>query len=121
MQEENNRLPMSERKARLQNSVYSMGKLPPQALDLEETVLSSIIGDDMFIEVSDILKPKHFYQEAHVKIMEAVVRLFDRNDPIDVMTVANELRTMGMLEMVGGMYYVANLVKEGLKSGARNW
>lgn len=108
---------MDARKARLSNNLGSQGKIPPQAPDLEEKVLASIVDDDMFIDVSDILKPEHFYRLEHQKILEAVIRLFDRNDPVDMATVCNELRVMGMLETVGGMYYIANLVKQGLKSG----
>lgn len=98
------------RKARLTSTVSSMGKLPPQALDLEEAVLGALMLEkDALSAVIDILKPEVFYQEAHQKIFAAIHMLFEKSKPVDILTVTSELRQMGTLEMVGGAYYITNL------------
>ncbi|MDQ1138980.1 replicative DNA helicase [Pedobacter agri] len=101
---------LTARKARLTNTVSTMGKLPPQALDLEEAVLGALMLEkDALSAVIDILKPEVFYQEAHQKIFEAIHMLFEKSKPVDILTVTAELRQMGALEMVGGAYYITNL------------
>lgn len=87
-----------------------LGKLPPQALDLEEAVLGALmIEKDALSVVIDIIKPESFYSDAHQKIFEAIFNLFQKSSPIDLITVAAELRKMGDLEMVGGAYYLTQL------------
>ncbi|MFL5729327.1 MAG: replicative DNA helicase [Cytophagaceae bacterium] len=87
-----------------------MGKLPPQAIDLEEAVLGALMLEkDALTNVIDILKPESFYKEAHQKIFSAVVTLFDRSEPVDILTVTNQLRSTGELELVGGPYYITEL------------
>ena len=101
---------ISSRKARLNTTVSSMGKLPPQALDLEEAVLGALMLEkDALSAVIDILKPEVFYHEAHQKIFAAIHMLFEKSKPVDILTVTSELRQMGTLEMVGGAYYITNL------------
>lgn len=86
------------------------GKLPPQATELEEAVLGGIMLDkDSIIIVSGILQPESFYKDAHQKIYTAILSLFSRNSPIDILTVTSELKSLKMLEEVGGPYYVAQL------------
>ncbi len=87
-----------------------MGKIPPQALDLEEAVLGALMLEkDALSTVIDILKPEVFYAEAHKKIFEAIALLFQKSKPVDILTVTAELRNLGLLEMVGGAYYITNL------------
>jgi replicative DNA helicase len=87
-----------------------MGKIPPQAVDLEEAVLGALmIEKDALTNVIDILKPESFYKEAHQVIFKAVVTLFDKSEPIDILTVTNQLRSTGELEIVGGPYYITEL------------
>jgi replicative DNA helicase len=87
-----------------------MGKIPPQAIDLEEAVLGALMLEkDALSTVIDILKPEVFYQESHKKIFEAIQQLFQKSKPVDILTVTSELRTLGLLEMVGGAYYITNL------------
>lgn len=101
---------LTVRKARLTSTVSTMGKLPPQALDLEEAVLGALMLEkDALSAVIDILKPEVFYQESHQKIFEAIHMLFEKSKPVDILTVTAELRQMGSLEMVGGAYYITNL------------
>ena len=89
------------------------GKLPPQAIDLEEAVLGAMMIDKKGIdEVIDILQPEAFYKEAHKYIFEAIDQLFVGNQPIDLLTVSAQLRTNGKLEMVGGEYYLVGLTQK---------
>ncbi len=89
------------------------GKLPPQALDLEEAVLGSMMIDKKGIDdVIDILHPDAFYKEAHHKIYKAIIKLFEDSQPIDLLTVSNQLRTEGDLEFVGGDFYLINLTQK---------
>ncbi|MFN4145384.1 MAG: replicative DNA helicase [Runella sp.] len=86
------------------------GKLPPQALDLEEAVLGALmIEKDALNAVIDILKPDSFYKEAHQRIYNAILTLFANSDPIDLLTVTTQLRQMGELEVVGGAQYITLL------------
>lgn len=87
-----------------------MGKLPPQAVDLEEAVLGAMMLEQSAVNaVIDILKPSSFYKEAHVRIYEAVVSLFQKGEPIDILTVTHALRKQGDLEVVGGPLYISQL------------
>lgn len=100
----------AERKSRLGNTVSGLGKLPPQAVDLEEAVLGALMVEkDALSTVIDILKTDTFYKDAHQKIFEAIFNLFQKSSPIDLLTVTAELRKMGALEMVGGAYYITQL------------
>ncbi|HEY8402228.1 MAG TPA: DnaB-like helicase N-terminal domain-containing protein, partial [Cytophagaceae bacterium] len=97
-------------KSQQSNLLQSLGKLPPQAVDLEEAVLGALMLEkDALTMVVDILKPESFYKESHQKIFKAVVQLFDKSEPIDILTVTNQLRLNGELEFVGGPYYITEL------------
>lgn len=86
------------------------GKVPPQAKDLEEAILGAIMIDKNAYEIAtQILKPECFYVEAHERIFSAMKRLADKNEPIDILTVSEELRKKEELELVGGPYYVTKL------------
>ncbi len=99
-----------ERRTKLNNLVSGLGKLPPQAVDLEEAVLGALMLEkNALSEIIDILKPESFYKESHQKIFEAIFGLFQKTSPIDILTVTSELRRMGALEMVGGAYYITQL------------
>lgn len=99
-----------ERRTRLNNLVSGLGKLPPQAVDLEEAVLGALMLEkDALSAVIDILKPEVFYKEAHQKIFEAIHTLFQKSSPIDILTVTSQLRQQGHLEMIGGAYYITEL------------
>ncbi len=90
-----------------------MGKLPPQALDLEEAVLGAMMLEkDAVNDAIDILSPESFYKEIHQKIYSAIKDLFNNSEPIDLLTVTEALRKSGDLEFVGGAYYVASLTNK---------
>lgn len=87
-----------------------LDKLPPQARDLEESVLGGLLLDrNAVAEVVDILKPESFYVEGHQYIFEAIQDLFAKAQPIDLLTVTEALRKMSKLEIVGGVHYIAQL------------
>ncbi len=87
-----------------------LGKLPPQALDLEEAVLGALmIEKDALSAVVDILKPESFYKDAHQKIYGAILTLFANSEPIDMLTVTQQLRKSGEIELVGGGGYISEL------------
>lgn len=88
----------------------SLGKLPPQALDLEEAVLGAIMLEkDAVTSVIDMLRPEDFYVEAHKVIYEAITNLYRDREPVDMRTVVNRLRKEGKLELVEGAYKIAEL------------
>ncbi|MCK9618488.1 MAG: replicative DNA helicase [Lentimicrobiaceae bacterium] len=89
---------------------YEHGKVPPQAIDLEEAVLGAIMLEkDALTTVIDILKPEIFYKEAHQEIFSAIQQLFSSAQPIDILTVTNELNSLGNLDLVGGPFYITQL------------
>ena len=91
-------------------AVMEHGKIPPQAVDLEEAVLGAMMLEkDAVTAVIDILKPEVFYKEAHRRIFKAIYSLFSKSEPIDILTVTNELKSNGELEIVGGPYYITML------------
>jgi replicative DNA helicase len=98
------------RKTSLSTVVSDHGRVPPQAVDLEEAVLGALMLEkDAVTAVIDILKPELFYKDTHQIIFTAIMNLFKRSDAIDILTLTNELRTMGELETIGGAYYLTQL------------
>jgi len=89
------------------------GKVPPQAIDMEEAVLGAIMLEkEAVITILDILKPESFYKDAHRKIFKAVSDLASREYPVDLYTVTEELRNHGELESVGGPVYLTQLTSK---------
>ncbi|MDH5367915.1 MAG: replicative DNA helicase [Cyclobacteriaceae bacterium] len=95
-----------------------LGKLPPQAIDLEKAVLGALMLEkDALTTVVDILKPESFYKDQHQEIYSAIQELFKNSEPIDMLTVTNQLRKDAKLEFVGGAYYITELTR-GVNSSA---
>ena len=89
------------------------GKLPPQAVDLEEAVLGAMMIDKKGVDdVIDILHAEAFYKQAHQYIFDAMFRLFNESEPIDLLTVSNQLRKDNRLDAVGGDFYLVNLTQK---------
>ena len=85
-------------------------RLPPQSIEAEQSVLGSILIDrDAVIEVAEFLKADDFYRQAHSKIYAVIVDLFERREPIDIVTVAEALERDDDLEAVGGRAYLGTL------------
>ena len=86
------------------------GKLQPQAIDLEEAVLGALMLEkDALSSVIDVLKDEAFYETKHQIIFKSIRQLFERNSPVDILTVTAQLRQAGELEMIGGAYYITEL------------
>lgn len=113
--EENNKTLSSARKIRqvkpaAAKNVFEHGKVPPQATDLEEAVLGAIMLEkDALATIIDIIRPDAFYKDAHQIIFQAITKLFAKGEPIDILTVTNELRFSGELEAAGGPFYLAQI------------
>jgi replicative DNA helicase len=89
------------------------GKIPPQAIDLEEAVVGALMLEkDAILIVIDILKPESFYKDTHQKIYKAILDLASRQEPIDMLTVTEMLRRNECLEEVGGPYYISQLTSK---------
>lgn len=85
-------------------------RVPPQNLEAEQSVLGSILlKDKTFGTVLEILKPEDFYRDSHKLIYEAMLDLFDRNEPHDLLTVTNLLKDSNQLDEIGGAAYLASL------------
>lgn len=86
------------------------GRVPPQALDLEEAVLGAMmLEQNALTNIIEILKPEVFYKESHQKIFKAIHSLFAESQPVDILTVTQKLQQQGDLEVVGGAYYISML------------
>ena len=91
-------------------SDYVFGKVPPQSIPLEEAVLGAIMLDkDALPTVIDILGKDSFYRDAHILVYEAMMQLFSDTQPIDLLTVTEQLRSMGKLDEAGGPVYLIEL------------
>ena len=89
----------------------SIDKLAPQAVEAEQSVLGSILIDpDAVLKVADFLRPADFYRQQHADIYEAMLGLHGQREPIDLVTLADELARRDRLEPVGGPAYLASLM-----------
>ena len=94
------------------------GKLPPQALELEEAVLGGLLLDqDAITNSIDIIREEYFYTPEHREIFLAIKQLFYDSSPVDILTVVEQLKKNGTLEMVGGAYKISTLTSR-VASGA---
>ena len=87
-----------------------MSKLQPQARELEDAVLGALMLEKYAPEkVASYLKKEAFYSEANQNVYEAILKLFSEGNPVDILTVTEQLRKDGNLESVGGAYYITSL------------
>jgi replicative DNA helicase len=94
-------------------SLPDLGKVPPQANDMEEAVLGAIMLEkEAVITILDILKPESFYKEANQKIFKAISDLSIKEVPVDLYTVTEELRARQELDSVGGPVYLTQLTSK---------
>lgn len=93
-----------------QIDLSTFGKIPPQAIDLEEAVLGALMLEENALTATiDMLKEDMFYKESHRRIFLAIRNLFQSSEPVDILTVTNQLKKQGDLELVGGPFYIASL------------
>lgn len=87
-------------------------RLPPQDLDAEQAALGAILlGGDAVAQAVEVLAAEDFYRDAHRRVYRACLQLHDRGEPIDIVSVAAELRAADQLEAVGGFEYLDRLVR----------
>jgi hypothetical protein len=95
---------------RLRASKDFLGKLPPQAPEMEEAVLGGLLLEKTaYSQVCQFLQPEHFYDDRHKEIYQAITDLSASSTPIDMRTVSNQLRKTGKLEIVGNSFYIAEI------------
>lgn len=86
-------------------------RIPPNNIEAEQSVLGALLIDKEAVPiVTEILKPEDFYREDHKEIYKAILDLFDAGNPIDIISVKEQLRLRGTLDEVGGIEYLSNLV-----------
>ncbi len=85
-------------------------RMPPQNIDAEQAVLGAmLIKKEAIAEVSQILKPEDFYRDAHKIVYEAMLTLFNKNEPADIVTVSEYLNNENLMEKVGGVTFITAL------------
>ena len=90
-----------------------LGKLPPQNTDAEEALLSAILIDNSIInDVVEILSDEDFYRSKHQVIFRSIVELFENNEPVDLVTLTNQLKKSDKLEEIGGASFLSKLIDE---------
>jgi replicative DNA helicase len=98
---------MSAQKIKNKNEMH----IPPHDLEAEKSVLGALLIDkDSIVKVVEFLKPNHFYKPSHESIYEAILTLYERKEPADLITVPNQLKKMKELDNVGGISYLTELV-----------
>lgn len=87
-----------------------IGKIPPHDTEAEQAVLGSMLTDqDAVIEAIEVLKPEDFYRDDNKYIYDAILNLYNRGEPVDIITVKSELISMGKFEIIGGFEYLGIL------------
>jgi len=90
-----------------------IGKMPPQAVEIEEVVLGALLIEPFAIdEVVTILSPEIFYKEAHMKIYTAILDLYEHNKDVDILTVTEKIKQKNEIEGVGGPFYITQLTSK---------
>lgn len=85
-------------------------RIPPQNLEAEQSLLGSLLIDkDAVTKIADRVRPEDFYRESHQHIFEAMLQLYERHDPIDILSLGNRLEEQGLLQRVGGRAYLVEL------------
>ena len=89
---------------------HVLGRIPPHSLEAEQSVLGAMIINKEAINIAiEQIHPEDFYKEANKEIFKAIIELFNRNEPVDLITLSEELKRRGNLENIGGVTYLADL------------
>jgi replicative DNA helicase len=87
-----------------------MGRVPPQSIEAEQSVLGSMLIDrEAIAAATEILRKEDFYREAHGEIFDAIVQIYNRSEPVDLITLPEQLKNTNTLEQVGGVVYISQL------------
>jgi len=90
--------------------ITSLGRVPPQSIEAEQSVLGCMLLDKEVVPgIAEILKTEDFYREDHREIYDAIMDLFQKAEPIDLITVSEQLKLRGTLDNVGGLEYLTNI------------
>src|SRR2546429_643105 len=93
------------------NTNQFSGRTPSQNIEAEQSVLGALLIDkDAIVKVAEFLSAEHFYRDVHAEIYNAVLSLYEKREPSDIVTVTDELKLRGVYEEVGGSGYLATLV-----------
>ncbi len=85
--------------------------MPPQNLEAEQSLLAGVLIDpESMNKVVDVVVPEDFYRDDHTKIFELMLDLYEKNEPIDIVTVSSAAKDKGILEKIGGVTYLNTLV-----------
>jgi len=99
------------------NGFAAPGRIPPQALEFETALLGAMLLDKSCISlVADFVDERAFYRDSHQKIFMAIISLFQRGEPADLLTVSEELRRRGELDAAGGILYLSELTSSSVSS-----
>ncbi|QUH25171.1 replicative DNA helicase [Serpentinicella alkaliphila] len=91
----------------IENMLY---KVPPHSVEAEQSVLGSMLLDkEAILTVLEVLDPEDFYKEAHMEIYESIITIFNKNEPVDIVTLTDELKKRGTLDAIGGIPYLTSL------------
>ena len=94
----------------MSQDITQLEKIPPQSMEAEMSLLGSVLLDkDAMLKIADIVQPEDFYKNAHAQIFEAILELYQKNEPIDLLTLSNRLTEKGQLEKAGGHSYLVSL------------
>jgi replicative DNA helicase len=103
---------------KIDNILSELGKIPPQAIDMEEALLGALLIEDRLSDrVIAIIQPDMFYKESHRIVFEAICSLSKQRNPTDTLAVSNELKRSGKLNQIGGTYFLTQLTDK-VASGA---
>lgn len=92
------------------NDLQSLGRIPPHSIEGEQSVLGSMMLDrNAIVTATEILKPSDFYKEAHSEIYESILDIYNRDEPVDLITLSEELKKRNTLDAIGGILYLADL------------
>lgn len=104
-------MPVKARNQEKQKRVGISLRVPPQNIEAEESLLGGLLVDpESMNKVVDIITPEDFYKDIHSKIYELMLALYENNEPVDIITVTSLARDKGLMEKIGGITYLNNLV-----------
>lgn len=94
----------------MSTEIQSLGRIPPHSIEGEQSVLGSMILDkNAIVTAMEILRPSDFYKEAHREIYESILEINNRDEPVDLITLSEELKKRNTLDAIGGILYLADL------------
>ncbi|HHV40650.1 MAG: replicative DNA helicase [Bacteroidales bacterium] len=99
-----------KKQAQVEQVGLDIGKVPPQAIDMEEAVLGALLLEPAAsLDIVGTIREEYFYKDSHKKIFTAIMNLVAEHNPVDIYTVAEELKNNDLLDQVGGPYYLSQL------------